>query len=110
MIAFDAFKLKEELAYQNATVTIKSIENKVTGEVRTLKEYTNLILPKFEYTPSPEIDSENLGDSLPINITGLIDIETIKECKTFKEVHTLLDNSIADANAVITKIVVPIKK
>ncbi|MEC4004903.1 hypothetical protein OX283_009570 [Flavobacterium sp. SUN052] len=102
-VAYVAYKASEDLAYRNATFVLKSIENKVTGVITTYREYTNLVIPKFDYNALPEINTIDLSKSLPPQITGVIDITTLKKCKTYKEVYALLDKLIIDANDSISQ-------
>ena len=97
------YNLAIDEAYAKATFTDEKIENKVTGEVRIVRNYVDLKLPKFAYLPNPEIDQSDLEQSLGNKISEIISIDQLKEITSYNEVYELLDELIETYNTNVSE-------
>jgi len=87
-----------EAAYSVATFIDEKIENNITGEIKIVRNYSDLNLPKFEYVPKPEINNANIVESIGNEITSLISLDKLKEITSYKEVYQLLDELLELSN------------
>ena len=77
-----------KLAYDNATVVERVVTNPDTGETKVVKEYENLVLPEYDFTPTNELEDTNVINLLSTTTASYLDtlknsalIDTLDEAR-----------------------------
>lgn len=89
-------------AYDTATYTEQSYTDPEIGITRKYREYTDLKLPEFNYTPKAELDATTLSTALSAELYALVQTYiTAKKITTFAEVLNLLAAAIGQDYALL---------
>ncbi|WP_241483374.1 hypothetical protein [Kordia zhangzhouensis] len=82
-------------AYDAATITERVVTDPNTGETSVVKEYTNLVLPDYNFTPADELDKATLGTRLSLPALQVVtDLEGQNNATTLQEIQDALANEI----------------
>lgn len=86
----------------NAATVEKTIKDPISGFERTVKEYTDLVIPSFEYTREPELETNTFTSKVPNETETLINnlIES-NGYETFDEIINHYENQIAISSQAI---------
>ncbi|MFK7749100.1 MAG: hypothetical protein AB8B65_11965 [Kordia sp.] len=82
-------------AYNAATVTERVVTDSDTGETSVVKEYTNLVIPDYNFAPVDELDKTILATKLSVPALQVVnDFEAQNNATTLQEVEDAIANEI----------------
>lgn len=82
-------------AYANATITERVVTDPDSGATSVLKEYTNLVIPDFDFVAADELDKATLGARLSVPALQVVtDFETQNNATTLQEVEDAIADEI----------------
>jgi len=97
-LAFDKHNQLVADLYKKADVKERSFYDAVSGEKKTISEYVNLNIPKFEYRAKAELDKEVLLKAVSVATYNFInDVSKENNYSSFKEINDHLENEIGTA-------------
>lgn len=82
-------------AYDAATVTERVVTDPDSGETSVVKEYTNLVVPDYNFSPTDELDKTVLASRLSLPALQVVnDFEAQNNATTLQEVEDAIANEI----------------
>ncbi len=97
--AYKEYLESVELLYQNADTVTKTITDCKTGCERTIKEYVDLKIPKFNYIAKPELNLTDLALFLSTESLAMLTDLTEGGISTFAEAKEILKKNIDSETA-----------
>lgn len=111
---YDAEKTKAKSAYQktydaavkaayaNATYTERVVTDPDSGETSVVKEYTNLVIPDYNFTYADELDKVTLGARLDVpTLQYVTDVEGQNNATTLQEIEDEIASEIQSNTSTI---------
>ncbi|MGH1385146.1 hypothetical protein [Kordia sp.] len=82
-------------AYDAATVTERVVTDPDSGETSVVKEYTNLVVPDYNFLPTDELDKTVLASRLSLPALQVVnDFEAQNNATTLQEIEDAIANEI----------------
>jgi hypothetical protein len=90
-----AYDQSVKTAYAAATIVERVVTDSDSGETSVVKEYTNLTIPDYSFTPADELDKLTLGNRLsPATLQYITDIEDQNDATTLQEIEDAITSEI----------------